>query len=155
MSQAAIARQVAFDILRRVSAGAHAADLLVQLTAALESRDAGLAAEITLGVLRRQGQLDALIAQFSRTPLAKLDPEILTGLRMALYQLTFLDRVPQHAAVNDTLNLLHGRSKTRVHRVCQCHSAQLHAPVFDRGSPPGRPRNRGAGVAPRKNGPAI
>jgi 16S rRNA (cytosine967-C5)-methyltransferase len=105
------ARRVAFEVLTRVQAGAYASELLMEKAAQLEARDAGLAAEITLGVLRRQGQLDFLIEHFSGRPIEKLDVEVLLALRMALYQVRFLDRVPHYAAINDSLNLLHAARK--------------------------------------------
>jgi 16S rRNA (cytosine967-C5)-methyltransferase len=110
-TQPSPARVAAFDILQRVAGGAYASELLVERTAALDSRDAGLAAEITLGVLRRQGQLDFLIEHYAGRPLARIDPEVVIALRMALYQTRFLDRVPAYAAVNDSLNLLRGAKK--------------------------------------------
>lgn len=110
-SNVAIAREVAFDVLRRVASGAYASDLLFQATAGLDSRDAGLAGEITLGVLRRQAQLDWLISRQAKRPVSKLDVEVAIALRMALHQIYFLDRVPVYAAVNDSLNLLRGARK--------------------------------------------
>ena len=97
------ARRTAYEVLLRVQEGAHASDLLIEKSAQLETRDAGLAAEITLGVLRRQGQLDFLIEHFSGRPIERLDVEVLLALRMALYQVRFLDRVPHYAAINDSL----------------------------------------------------
>ena len=108
----AIARSVAFEILLRVAKGAYASECLIAETAELESRDAGLAAEITLGVLRRQGQLDYLIEHYSSRPTDRLDPEVAIAIRMAIYQIRFLDRVPAYAAVNDALNLLRAAHKT-------------------------------------------
>jgi len=95
----------------RVEEGAYASELLIERCAQLETRDAGLAAEITLGVLRRQGQLDFLIEHFSGRPVERLDLEVLLALRIALYQVRFLDRVPFYAAINDSLNLLHAARK--------------------------------------------
>ena len=111
MPKPAIARSVAFDILIRVAGGAYASELLIDRTARLESRDAGLAAEITLGVLRRQGQLDFLIEHYSGRPIHKVDAEVAIAIRMAIYQMRFLDRIPAYAAVNDSLNLLRGARK--------------------------------------------
>jgi 16S rRNA (cytosine967-C5)-methyltransferase len=102
---------VAYEVLLRVQAGAYASELLIEKSAHLETRDAGLAAEITLGVLRRQGQLDFLIEHFSGRLIEKLDVEVLLALRIALYQVRFLDRVPHYAAINDSLNLLHAARK--------------------------------------------
>ena len=111
MPKPAIARQIAFDVLLRVLAGAYATELLIARTARLESRDAGLAAEIVLGVLRRQGQLDFLIEHYSSRPIPKIDREVAIALRMAIYQIRFLDRIPPYAAVNDSLNLIRGARK--------------------------------------------
>jgi 16S rRNA (cytosine967-C5)-methyltransferase len=83
----AAARKLAFEVLRLVEGGGYAADLLHHRGAALEARDAGLAAEIVLGVLRRQNQLDFLIEHYSARPAARLDPEVRILLRMGLYQL--------------------------------------------------------------------
>lgn len=106
------ARRAAFDCLLKVELGAFASDSLIERTARLESRDAGLAAEITLGVLRRRGQLDWFIERFADRRTSKLDLPVLIALRLALYQVKFLDRVPSYAAVNDSLNLLKSVRKT-------------------------------------------
>jgi 16S rRNA (cytosine967-C5)-methyltransferase len=103
------ARRVAFDILLKVESGGYASDLLLRETAELDSRDAGLAGEIVFGCLRRQAQLDYLIGQHAN---GKLDREVRTALRMAIYQIRFLDRVPAHAAVNDSVELIK-RSRKR------------------------------------------
>ena len=89
-----------------VERGGYAADLLYHRGAALEARDAGLASELALGVLRRQNQLDFLIEHFSGRPAGGLDPEVRIGLRLGLYQLRYLDRIPPHAAVNESVELV-------------------------------------------------
>lgn len=99
------ARILAYDILRLVDKGGYASELLLSRAAPLSSRDAGLASEIVFGVLRYRAQLDYLIEFFSGRR-AKLDPEIRTILRMAIYQLRHLDRIPPHAAVSDSVNLV-------------------------------------------------
>lgn len=71
----------------------------------LAERDAALATELVLGTLRWQRYLDWLLAPHCRRPLASLDPRALVLLRMAAYQLTFLDRVPAYAAVSDAVGL--------------------------------------------------
>jgi 16S rRNA (cytosine967-C5)-methyltransferase len=97
------ARQVAFDVLRKVEEGGYASDLLLKLSAKLESRDAGLASEIVFGCLRYQAQLDYLI---DRLAARKLDPEVRIALRMGIYQLRYLDRIPAHAAVGESVELV-------------------------------------------------
>src|ERR1039457_373926 len=98
------ARIAAFDILRRVEAGGYASDLLLERTAALDSRDAGLASEIVFGVLRYRAQLDYLIEPYSSR--RKLDAEVRIALRMGIYQLRYLERIPAHAAVTDAVELV-------------------------------------------------
>jgi 16S rRNA (cytosine967-C5)-methyltransferase len=97
------ARQIAFDILRKVHDGGYASDLLLQRSAQLDSRDAGLASEIVFGCLRYQAQLDYLIAR--RVPRAPAI-EVLIALRMGIYQLRYLDRIPPHAAVGESVELV-------------------------------------------------
>jgi 16S rRNA (cytosine967-C5)-methyltransferase len=108
------ARTAAFDVLLRVERDrAFASELLHsdRLTH-LSPQDRGLAHEIVLGVLRWQSVLDAAIAQHSSQPLRKLDTEVLIALRIAAYQLRFLDRVPSNAAVNESVELVK-RAKKR------------------------------------------
>jgi 16S rRNA (cytosine967-C5)-methyltransferase len=108
------ARAVAFDILLRVETqSAYASELLhsVRLDE-LSPADRGLATEIVMGVLRWQSRLDAAIAAESSRSVAKLDIEVLVALRMAAYQLMFLSRVPAHAAINESVELVKRARKT-------------------------------------------
>ena len=102
----ASARKFAFDVLRLVEAGGYAAELLHCRGGALEPRDAALATELVLGVLRRQNQLDFLIEYFSGRPASKLDLEVVLALRLGIYQMRRLDRVPAHAAISDSVELV-------------------------------------------------
>ena len=106
------ARRVAFDVLERVvSEDAYASALLAR-RADLSREDQALAHEIVLGVLRHQKALDALIERYTRRRLAKLDRPVLIALRMGLYQLRFLTRIPPSAAVNESVNLVKLARKT-------------------------------------------
>ena len=97
------ARQVAFDVLHKVAAGGYASDLLVKYSAKLDSRDAGLASEIVFGCLRYQAQLDHVIELLTT---GSLDLEVRIALRMGIYQLRYLERVPSHAAVSESVELV-------------------------------------------------
>ncbi len=101
----AAARILAFDILRRVETGAWASDLLLAHSGGLDSRDAGLASEIVFGTLRYRAQLDFLIEHYSGRR-RKLDIEVRIALRMGIYQLRYLERIPSHAAVTDSVDLV-------------------------------------------------
>ncbi len=98
-------RLTAFQVLMQVEAGGYASDLLRSRTQRLSSKDAGLASEIVFGCLRRQQQLDSLIGQVASRPASRMDPEVRQVLRMGLYQLLHLDRVPARAAVSESVEL--------------------------------------------------
>ncbi len=102
------ARAAAFDILVRIERqDAYASELLhSKQYAELSPADHGLATELVMGVLRWQSLLDAEIARFSNTAVHKLDIEVLMALRLAAYQLLFLDRIPKRAAVHESVELV-------------------------------------------------
>jgi 16S rRNA (cytosine967-C5)-methyltransferase len=108
------ARIAAFDILLRVEReDSYASELLHSSQYGNLSRaDHGLATELVMGVLRWRSLLDKRIAEHSSQRLARLDPEVLTALRLAIYQLLFLDRVPERAAVHESVELVK-RAKKR------------------------------------------
>src|SRR5215210_4310798 len=102
------ARRAAFEVLRRVEEeGAFAAPLLANLPEALSAEDRALAYELTLGVLRRQLWLDRVVEHFAGRQAGKLDAPVRRALRLGLFQLRFLARVPAHAAVNESVNAAH------------------------------------------------
>jgi 16S rRNA (cytosine967-C5)-methyltransferase len=98
------ARALALDVLRRVST--QSAFASAALRGALDqardlgASDRGLATELVYGVLRRRGQLDRAVSRAAGKRLKDLDPRLHDVLRLAAYQLVFLDRVPAHAAVD-------------------------------------------------------
>jgi len=102
------ARAAAFEILMRVEkTDAYASELLhSSRVAKLSPTDHGLLTELVMGALRWRGLLDELIAERSSQAIAKLDLEVLTALRLGAYQIFFLDRVPKHAAVNESVELV-------------------------------------------------
>jgi len=98
------ARRIAFRILARVEEGAWDSELLLAHTANIDPRDAGLAREIVFGCLRHQAQLDFLIARHAGRK--RLDLAVRIALRMGIYQIRCLDRIPSHAAVSDSVELV-------------------------------------------------
>jgi 16S rRNA (cytosine967-C5)-methyltransferase len=105
------AREISFRILTKVDAGGYASDLLRHETAALDSRDAALAETLVFGCLRYQSQLDFLIAYFAGRPQPKLDLAVRIALRLGIFQLRYLDRVPAHAAVAESVELVKSAHK--------------------------------------------
>ncbi len=108
------ARVAAFKILLRVEReSAYAVELLhSSLLDDLSPADRNLVTEIVMGVLRWRSALDMLIAHFSFTPFRKLDLEVLTALRIGAYQFAFLTRIPAHAVVNETVELVKQSKKS-------------------------------------------
>ena len=100
------ARRVAFGVLCRVEDGAYASDELLAEAVPLASRDAGLAGQIVFGCLRFQAQLDFLLEHYSKRAPGQLEPELRIALRMGIFQLRYLDRIPPHAAVHETVELV-------------------------------------------------
>jgi len=101
------ARLAAFEILRRVEEGAYASVLLASRESELRPVDRALCHELVMGVLRRQLWLDRLIEYYAKRKVAELDTAVRVVLRLGLYQLRFLSRVPASAAVNESVNLVH------------------------------------------------
>ena len=107
------ARIAAFHALRAVENGS--ADLPTALARSRQhledERDRGLTAEIVAGTLRWQRSLDHLIGHFANRPLTRLDREVVTILRLSLYQLLHLTRVPASAVVDDAVDLTRAARK--------------------------------------------
>jgi 16S rRNA (cytosine967-C5)-methyltransferase len=101
------ARRAAFDILLRVEEGAYASVLLASRAEELKPADRALCHELVMGVLRRQLWLDRLIEYYAKRKITELDVAVRVALRLGIYQLRFLSRVPASAAVNESVNLVH------------------------------------------------
>jgi len=101
------ARLAAYQILCAVSTGS--ADLPSAIASArsglADERDRALAAEIAAGVQRWRSTLDHLVVTFSKRAITRLDPEVLEILRLSIYQLLHLTRVPAAAVVDDAVDL--------------------------------------------------
>ncbi len=108
------ARRIAYEVLRRVEAeGAYASDVLhTELGARVKAEDAGLATELVMGVLRWRRLLDFLLERQMKKTVARLDLPVALALRIGLYQLRFLERIPARAAVNESVELVKSARKT-------------------------------------------
>ena len=103
------ARQSAFEILYKVERSGAYSNLA--LDAQLSSKDgadgdSALLTALVYGVLERLITLDYNIALYLHQPLKKLKPEVLIALRIGAYQLLFMDRIPESAAVNESVKLV-------------------------------------------------
>src|SRR5712671_1439700 len=101
------ARRAAFEILRRVDEEhAYASSLLSTVDEDLRGSDRALCYELVLGILRQQLWLDRVLEHFAKRRLEKVDLPVRLSLRIGLYQLRFLTRIPPSAAVNESVNLV-------------------------------------------------
>lgn len=104
------ARIAAFEILRKIETDkSFSSVLLIVYEETLSIKDRALCHALTLGVLRNQLYLDAVIDTLVGK---KLDSVIRIILRLGLYQLFYLDKIPPHAAINDSVNLVQRVKKT-------------------------------------------
>ena len=100
-------RAVAVEVLCLWATTHNSIDLLFHSAAEkLADIDRGLVKTLVYGVLRQKEYLNHIILKFSKHPLAKMKPRTLMTLRIGVYQLLFLNRIPESAAVNATVNTL-------------------------------------------------
>ena len=100
-------RRAAYEVVLRVfEQEAYADRALATVAVALDSRDRALAQQIAYGTVQRVRALDHGIEALGRRPLRKLHAQVRAALRIGAYQLAFLDAVPSHAAVNESVELV-------------------------------------------------
>jgi 16S rRNA (cytosine967-C5)-methyltransferase len=110
MSQPAVApaRRCAYAVLRRVFEDGAWADRALRGEAerlGLDARDLALATRLAYGAVQRRATLDHVIEALAGRPLARLEPAVVAALRLGTFQLAYLDRVPAHAAVGESVEL--------------------------------------------------
>ncbi len=102
------ARELALNILYKVEFGEGYANIEIDKEfhqSDLEAVDKALASEIVYGVLTWKITLDEIVKMYSSIKIKKISPWILNILRMGIYQIVFLDRIPASAAVNESVKL--------------------------------------------------
>ena len=101
------ARAAALRVLVRVEQGAYAAPLVDRALEAMgRAEERALCAELVYGCLRWQGELDYVLGARLRRPASQLPAPVRAALRLGAYQLLHLDRVPDHAAVDTSVELV-------------------------------------------------
>ncbi len=127
------ARAAAFSILVRVEReSSYAVELLHSgLLDELSPVDRNLTTEIVMGVLRWRSVLDETIARLSFTPFRKLDFEVLTALRMGVYQKQFLSKIPAHASVNETVELVKQAKKVSAAGLVNAVMRKVKSAAYD------------------------
>ncbi|MBS5798308.1 MAG: 16S rRNA (cytosine(967)-C(5))-methyltransferase RsmB [Clostridiales bacterium] len=80
----------------------------------LEVKDKGFANELIYGTIKWRLRLDYVLDQFSKTPVKKMKPFIRQLMRMSVYQILFLDKVPASAAINEAVKIMHKRKMSNL-----------------------------------------
>jgi 16S rRNA (cytosine967-C5)-methyltransferase len=120
VAAASPARRCAYAVVRRTFEDGAYTDRALRAEAAragLEGRELALARALAYGTVQRAGTLDHLIGLLAERPVARLDPPVLAALRLGMFQLCFLDGVPPHAAVDQSVALVRGRGRGLVNAV--------------------------------------
>ena len=102
------ARQAAFNILIRIERNNAYSNLAIDSQLGkteLDSRDRALATALTMGVVDKKLTLDSTLSHYLSKPIKALSPELLTVLRLGAFQILFFDRIPDSAAVNESVKL--------------------------------------------------
>lgn len=100
------AREVALLVLQATEKqGGWSDAILKKMVQSLDTRDTALATRLSFGVLQQQGLLDFYLSSFSHIPLNKLERLVLLNLRLGLYQILFMDKIPDNASVDAAVNL--------------------------------------------------
>ncbi|MCW7753749.1 16S rRNA (cytosine(967)-C(5))-methyltransferase RsmB [Desulfobotulus sp. H1] len=111
------ARKTALQVLIKIQAKHLPLDLVIEdfqsTINAMDPKDRRLMNAIVYGVLRWRSRLDRVIGASSRTPIQKIEPKIRDILRIAIFQLIYLDRVPESAAIHTAVELTKHISTTR------------------------------------------
>lgn len=108
-------REVALDILLQIEKNQAYSNLLLNQSiksANLNDKDIGLLTEIVYGTIQRRNTLDYFLTSFVKKGLTKLDAWVLVLLRLSLYQVVYLDRVPDRAVVHEAVEI----AKRRGHK---------------------------------------
>lgn len=102
-------RKSALRILNRLESGDKTLDALMddfhESAGSSSKRDRALMQALVYGVLRRRSRIDGIISRFSKSGLRKIKPEVLNILRLGIFQLLYMDRIPDSAAVNTAVEM--------------------------------------------------
>ena len=118
-------RQLAFDLLQKAEKGKQYSNIILDnalKNSNMNEADKRLASVLFYGVIEKKITLDFQVARLSSRPLEQLDSLVITALRIGLYQLIYLDRIPQHAAINETVDLCSRKSAGFVNAILRSYT---------------------------------
>lgn len=131
-AEAVTPRALALECLRRTDEGGYSNIVTQSLIGAareagMSDADVSLALLLTMGVIERRLTLDYIIGQCSSRPLADIDARTLRLLRLGIYQLAYCERIPDHAAVNETVAEARREARGFVNAVLREYQRRLAA----------------------------
>lgn len=107
------ARKLSGDVLTKITKeGAYSGTALDEAlsSASLTDQDKGFATELVYGTLSRLWSIDEIIGTYSKVKIRKMEDTVLSALRIAIYQILYLDRVPPFAAVDEAVKIVRKKS---------------------------------------------
>ena len=125
-------RSLALEVLTRCENGGYsniALDTTIKRNS-LSSADRGLMTALIYGVIERKITLDYIIDALSTIPNSKIEKDTRNILRMGIYQLRYMQRIPAFAALNETVNLANKRSKGFVNAILRSYLREGNKIVF-------------------------
>ncbi|MBS7359545.1 MAG: 16S rRNA (cytosine(967)-C(5))-methyltransferase, partial [Oscillospiraceae bacterium] len=99
-------RQTAYEILLKIEQNGAYSNIAIDSaikTSGLDSTDSAFISRLCYGVIERKITLDYIIGKYLKQPVEKTKLQILTALRLGAYQILFMDKIPDSAAVNETV----------------------------------------------------
>jgi len=108
MKKITTARELALDVLTKVEKNQSYSNIQLNHSiekASLSRKDISFATEIIYGTIQHLNTIDWILQPFLKTKLSKLEIWVKCLLRISVYQIWYLDRVPSHAIVNEAVNI--------------------------------------------------
>ena len=131
------ARSLALDLLIKAERSKQFSNIALDKAlekCELSQADRRLVSALFYGVIERRLTLDYRLAELSSRPLSDIDEHTLTVLRLGLYQLTFMDKIPSHAAINESVSLCPKRTSGFVNAILRAHLRTPQAPLPEKDS---------------------
>ena len=118
-------RKLVFDLLQRLEKNQQFSNIALDKALdgiEMSAEDKRLASVLLYGVIERRLTLDYQLSLLSDRPIGNIDPSALTAIRLGLYQLAFMDRIPAHAAINESVGLVSRKLSGFVNAVLRAYT---------------------------------
>ena len=135
------ARELVLDLLIRSERSGTYSNIALDKAlegSSLSEPDRRLASALFYGIIEKRITLDYRISDLSSRPISQIDPATLNALRLGIYQLTFMDKIPPHAAINETVSLCSKKSSGFVNGILRAHTRKAPTELPDKEKEPTR-----------------